>query len=176
MLIYFLRHANAGQRRKNLTQDEKRPLDNEGIEQCRYIGRLLAALDVHPDLIISSPLKRATQTASLVGNELGYEQKIQVEPVLRPGASFEAFRDLLRHCESLDSIIVVGHNPAMSRFLSLLVTGGAVDRSIEMKKGSVARVEYNSKRSVLNWLITPKIVKAGYAITETSSRPKSSRK
>jgi len=176
MLVYFLRHANAGQRRKSPLQDEKRPLDNEGIEQCRYIGRLLAALDVHPDLIISSPLKRATQTASLVGNELGYEQKIQVDPALRPGAPFEVFRDLVRHCESLDSIIVIGHNPAMSRFLSLLVTGGMAERSIEMKKGSVARVDYNPKRSVLNWLITPKIAKTGYAITESSSRPKSSRK
>ena len=66
MIVYFLRHANAGQKRLNPVQDEKRPLDKEGIEQCRYVGRLLNGLDVHVDLILTSPLKRATQTASTV--------------------------------------------------------------------------------------------------------------
>jgi phosphohistidine phosphatase len=174
MLVYFLRHASAGQ--KKLKNDDKRPLDKEGIEQSGHIGRLLSALDLHPDLIISSPLKRAMQTASLVGNELGYEEKIQVEPALRPTASFDAFRELLRHCAKLESIIVVGHNPNLSRFLSLLVSNGSNDQIADMKKGSVARVDFSSKRSALDWLITPKIAKASYSVASANSRPKSSRK
>ena len=63
MLVYFLRHASAGQRKLRPSSDEKRPLDKDGIEQCQYIGRALAALDVHVDAILSSPLKRSTQTA-----------------------------------------------------------------------------------------------------------------
>ena len=70
MIVYFLRHANAGNHLANLKKDEKRALDKEGIEQCGYVGRALAALDVQVDTLISSPLKRATQTAALVGNEL----------------------------------------------------------------------------------------------------------
>ena len=70
--------------------------------------------------------------------------------------------------------MVVGHNPTMSRFLSLLVSGGLNDRCIEMKKGSVARVEMGPKRSVLNWLVTPRLVKNAYASTQSSSRPKTS--
>jgi phosphohistidine phosphatase len=174
MFVYFLRHANAGQ--KKLKNDDKRPLDKEGIEQSGHIGRLLSALDVQPDLVISSPLKRAMQTASLVANELGHEGKIQVEPSLRPAASYDAFREMLRHCAKLESIVVVGHNPNLSRFLSLLISNGSSDKWTDMKKGTVARVEYSAKRSLLDWMITPKIAKAAYLVASANSRPKSSRK
>src|SRR5437763_84965 len=86
MIIYFVRHASAGQNIPNPKKDEKRPLDSDGIEQCGIVGRALAALDSQPDVIVSSPLKRATQTASLIGNELGYEGKLQLEAALRPEA------------------------------------------------------------------------------------------
>ena len=65
MLLYFLRHASAGKTMLNPKKDERRPLDDEGILQARYMGRLLANLDVQVDQIISSPLTRARQTASL---------------------------------------------------------------------------------------------------------------
>ena len=87
MILYFLRHASAGQHMANPKKDEKRALDKDGIEQCGYVGRALAALAVQVDAVISSPLKRATQTASLVGNEMGYEGKLQIEDALRPGTS-----------------------------------------------------------------------------------------
>lgn len=176
MIVYFLRHANAGVKRLNPVQDEKRPLDKEGIEQCRYVGRLLNSLDTHVDLILSSPLKRATQTASMVGNEIAYEQRIELTPALRPSASFEGFRELLHQLSELEAVMVVGHNPNMSRFLSLLVSGGLSERAIEMKKGSVARVEMGPKRSVLNWLVTPRVVKCAYTSTQVNSRPKTSKK
>jgi phosphohistidine phosphatase len=160
MIVYFLRHAMAGQRRANPVQDEKRPLDQEGIEQCRYVGRVLSSMDTHVDLILSSPLKRSTQTASMVGNEIAYEQKIELAPALRPGAAYEAFRELLHSLHGLEAVMVVGHNPNLSRFLSLLITGGLSDAAIDMKKGSVARVDMGAKRSVLNWLVTPRVIKS----------------
>ncbi len=92
MILYFLRHASAGEPLSNPKKDEKRALDQAGIEQCGYVGRALAALDVQVDVIISSPLKRAAQTASLVGNEMGHEGKLQLEDALRPTASFADFR------------------------------------------------------------------------------------
>jgi len=174
MFVYFLRHASAGQAK--LKNDDKRPLDKEGIEQCGHIGRLLSALDVQPDLVISSPLKRAMQTASLVANELGYEEKIQVEPALRPAASYDTFKELLRHCGRLEAIVVVGHNPNLSRFLSLLISNGSSDKWTEMKKGSVARVDYSPKSSTLDWMVTPKIAKSLYSVANSRERPKSSRK
>jgi phosphohistidine phosphatase len=175
MIVYFLRHANAGQKRLNPVQDEKRPLDKEGIEQCRYVGRLLNSLDTNVDLILSSPLKRSMQTAAMVGNELDYEQQIERTPALQPNASYESFRQLLLQIRELEAVMVVGHNPNMSKFLSLLVSGGLSERAIEMKKGSVARVEIGPKRSVLNWLVTPRLIKA-YTSAQVKERAKTSEK
>ncbi len=176
MIVYFLRHASAGQSRLNPVLDARRPLDKEGIEQCRYVGRWLTAMDTHVDQILSSPLKRATQTAAFVGNEIAYEQRIELTPALRPDTDYESFRGLLQKISGLESVMLVGHNPNMSRFLSLLITGGQSDWAVEMKKGSVARVEVSSKRSTLNWVITPRMIKAAYTSAQISSRPKTSEK
>src|SRR6202008_1772099 len=104
MILYFLRHASAGDHVANSKKDEKRALDKEGIEQCGYIGRALAALDVQVDTIVSSPLKRCTQTASLVGNEMGYEGKLQVEAALHPAAGLADFRKLLKKYSRQEAI------------------------------------------------------------------------
>jgi phosphohistidine phosphatase len=177
MLVYFLRHASAGQSRTNPAMDDKRPLDKEGIGQCRDVGRFLSTLDVQVVLIVSSPLQRATQTASLVGNELGYDSKLVLDAALSPSATYEDFRELLRRHGKLEAVMVVGHNPSLSRFLSLLVTNGAFDKAVEMKKGSVARVDYDGRQPVLNWLLTPKIARSGHSDSKVaSSRPKTARK
>ncbi len=176
MLIYFLRHASAGKKRPNPAADEKRPLDKEGVVQCRYVGTLLTALDVHVDVVITSPLKRATQTASLVGNEVGFEGKVQYSDALRPTATFEDFRGLLHTYEKNEAILVVGHNPTLTEFVSQLVSGGSSKKSIELKKGGVARVDYNGKRAVLNWSLTPRIARALYDSAQTSSLPNTDRK
>src|SRR5438445_12846683 len=109
MILYFLRHASAGEHLVNPKKDEKRALDKEGIEQCGYVGRALAAMDVQVDVIISSPLKRATQTASLVGNEIGHEGKLQIEPAPRTEGTFSDFRKLLDKHAKQESLMAVRH-------------------------------------------------------------------
>ena len=176
MIIYIVRHASAGQHLTNPKKDEKRPLDADGIEQCGVVGRALAALNAQPDVIISSPLKRATQTSSLIGNELGYEGKLLLEPALRPEASFADFRRMLDKYSKHEAIMVVGHNPNLTEFISQIVTNSGSRKSIELKKGGVARVDFSPKRSVLNWMITPKLARALYGSAHSKSRPKTSRK
>jgi|SRR5581483_10281154 len=177
MILYFLRHASAGQHKANPLQDDKRPLDAQGIQQCTEMGRVLAAMDVQVDAIISSPLKRATQTASLVGNEIGHDSKLQTSAALRPNASFDSFRQLLTKYSALEAIMVVGHNPSMNQFLSLLLSGGTSDDVSDLKKGAAARVDVSGNRSaILKWCITPKIVRAIYDASATSSRPNTERK
>lgn len=173
MLVYFLRHASAGVSKNDPVKDEKRPLDRDGVEQCGHVGRALAVLETHVDVIISSPLKRATQTAARIANELAYEGKISLDPALRPGASFAQFRDLLTRYGNQEAIMVVGHNPSLSEFLGRLIGGGS-RAGIDLKKAGVARVEVNHHRGVLNWCLTPKLVRI---LTETSTPSlKSSRK
>jgi phosphohistidine phosphatase len=176
MIIYFLRHANAGQKRIDPAKDGKRPLDKDGVLQCRYIGALLAALDVQVDQIITSPLKRATQTASLVGNDIDYSAKLQISDSLRPAATFEDFRQLIHACAKYEAIMLVGHNPNLTEFVSQVVTNGGSKKSIELKKGGIARVDYSPKRSVLNWMVTPKLARALYGSAHSKSLPKTSRK
>ncbi len=106
MIIYFLRHASAGKSLLNPKKDERRPLDEEGILQSRYVGRMLANLDVQVDQIITSPLKRARQTASLVANELAFESALQADDALRPDAELEQFQSMLARHRNYDAIIV----------------------------------------------------------------------
>src|ERR1019366_3578961 len=117
MFLYFLRHASAGQTLSSAKKDEKRGLDKDGIDQCGYIGRALAALGVQVETIVSSPLKRATQTAALVGNEMGHEGKLVTGPGLRPEAGFPGFQKMLEKYARQDSILLVGHSPTRREFL-----------------------------------------------------------
>ncbi len=176
MIVYFLRHASAGQHKSDPAKDEKRPLDKEGIEQCTQVGRALAAMDVHIDALISSPLKRATQTASLVGNEIAFEGKLTLDKALRPEASFEQFRDLLHKHAKAEAVMVVGHNPSLSEFLSLLISQRSSESGVELKKGAIARVELDNKSAIIQWCLTPKLVRVLYESSADRSRPKTSRK
>ena len=137
----------------NPKKDERRPLDEEGILQSRYVGRLLAGLDVQVDQIISSPLKRARQTASLVANELAFEQAVQLEDALRPftrcrecNALLEdisrdavpaglapprvlALYDAFRRCAGCGRVYWPGsHYARMSRLLESVAARAAQDR------------------------------------------------
>ena len=84
MNLFILRHASAGLRRANPVIDEKRPLDKEGKKFCIQLAHVLSALDIQFSLIVSSPLKRCLQTASLVGTETGYEAQILTSTALAP--------------------------------------------------------------------------------------------
>lgn len=175
MFVYFVRHASAGQHKADPAKDEKRPLDTDGIEQCNTVGRALAALDTHIDLILSSPLKRASQTASLVANELAYEEKIILTPALRPDATYAKFTALLDEHARHEAIMVVGHNPNLSEFLGRVLGGGG-RAGIDMKKGAVARVEVDRRRGFLHWMFTPKIARTLHESANSKSRPKMERK
>jgi phosphohistidine phosphatase len=176
MILYFLRHASAGERLQNPRRDEKRALDKEGIEQCGYIGRALAALEAQVDMIVSSPLKRATQTASLVGNEMGYEGKLQLDGGLRPGATIVDFRRLLEKYSGQESLMVVGHNPNLSEFLGTVICESGCEASVDLKKGAVARVEMRRSSGSLLWCFTPKALRTLYTAAVESARPNTSRK
>jgi phosphohistidine phosphatase len=176
MVIYFLRHASAGEALGAPKKDEKRGLDKEGIEQCGSIGRFLAAADVQVDAILSSPLKRAAQTASLVGNEIGFEGKILMESALRPAGTFAEFRALLERHRKQEAILAVGHNPSLSQFLGKMISVPGCEAAIDLKKGAVARVDLRRNSGELLWCVTPRILRALYSTAAESVRPKSSRK
>jgi phosphohistidine phosphatase len=175
MILYLMRHANAGLRRGNAALDAKRALIREGKDQCMLMARVLSALKVQVDVIVSSPLKRALQTAQFVGTELGYEAKVEISQALGPDADYASFQELLAIYADREAVLMVGHNPNLFLFLGRLVTGNG-GAAIRMRKGSIARVDLDRHPPVLQWLIDPRSARSIYESVQKSSRPKTSRK
>jgi phosphohistidine phosphatase len=175
MNLYILRHASAGTRRANPKVDVKRPLDKEGKQQCILVGSFLSALNIQFDRVVSSPLKRALQTASLVGTETGYDNKIEISEALAPEAGVQKFQDLVRSLMKYENVLVVGHNPNLAVFFgSLLAPAGRI--STRLRKGAVARIDCTRLPGTLHWLVDPRILRGIYAKATKRSRPKTSRK
>ena len=178
MNLFVLRHASAGTSRANPLLDVKRPLDRDGKRHCLQLAQILNSLKIQFDLIVSSPLKRSLQTASLVGTETGYEAQILLSTALAPAATLSDFQKLLHDHESVENLLVVGHNPNLTAFLgSLLVPAGMrTSAHVRLRKGSIARVNLVRGPAVLQWMIDPRIVRSLYATSTKSSRRKTSRK
>jgi len=171
MNLYLMRHANAGLGRVNPLLDNKRGLIKEGKEQCVLMARLLSALNVQIDVIVSSPLKRALQTAQFVGTELGFDGKVEISRALATDADYPAFQDLIAKYADRDGVLAVGHNPNLFQFLGRLVTGNG-GANLRMRKGAVARIDLDRHPPQLQWLIDPRTARSIYASVGKSSRPR----
>ena len=177
MNLFILRHASAGTRRANPLLDTRRSLDKDGKRHCLQLSLILNALNIQFDLIVSSPLKRCLQTASLIGTETGYEAQILHSNALAPAATLKDFENLLSECSKVENLLLVGHNPNLTQFLgALLVPNVAAPASVRLRKGSIARLVINRGPATLQALLDPRIVRALYATSTRSSRRKTSRK
>ncbi|HUH62544.1 MAG TPA: phosphohistidine phosphatase SixA [Terracidiphilus sp.] len=175
MNLYLMRHADAGLPRANPILDAKRALVKDGKDQCILMAALLSAFKVQVDVVLSSPLKRAMQTAQLVATELGFDGKIEVTQALNMDASYVDFQKLVAKYSECEGVLAVGHNPTLFQFLGRLVTGNG-GANLRMRKGSVARIDLERHPPQLQWLIDPRMARAIYASVAKSSRPKTSRK
>jgi phosphohistidine phosphatase len=177
MNIYILRHASAGMRRPNPLLDKKRPLDKEGKRLCLHLAHILTAMKTGFDLVVSSPLKRSMQTASLIATETGYEAKILSSAALTPEGTLAQFETLLHECAGHENLLLVGHNPNLSAFLgSLMVPAKAAPPCIRLRKGSLGRLNLTQRPATLQWILDPRTIRALYATSTTKSRRKTSRK
>ena len=175
MILYLMRHANAGTVRENPVLDTRRGLVKEGKDQCMLMARVLLALKAPIDVIVSSPLKRARQTAQLVGTELGYDSQVEVSPALGMNGSYADFQDLLAKYADREGILAVGHNPNVFQFLGRMITGNG-GAAIRMRKGSIARIDMEHHPPRLQLLLDPRTARLIYASVTKSSRPKTSKK
>lgn len=169
MILYLMRHANAGAVRENPLLDAKRGLIKEGKEQCMLMARVLSALKAPIDAIVSSPLKRALQTAQLVGTELGFDAKIEISQSLGLNGNYADFQNLLAKYADREGILVVGHNPNIFQFLGRLITGNG-GAAIRMRKASIARVDMSHHPPRLQLLIDPRTARGIYASMVKGSR------
>lgn len=151
MRLYFLRHGAADWPDWNKPDDE-RPLTKPGRKEVQQVGEFLARLKADPDLILTSPLPRAAQTADIAAEHL--RVRVREEKLLAPGFGATDLKRLLRKYPQ-QSLMLVGHEPDFSTVIAS-VTGGKV----KLSKAGVALVDLDSGKGQLRWLLPPKIAKA----------------
>ncbi|HJQ69289.1 MAG TPA: phosphohistidine phosphatase SixA [Blastocatellia bacterium] len=161
MDLYIIRHAIAQQLdKKNDFTDEKRDLTSEGRERMREAAKGLRKLDVELDLILTSPLVRAVETAEIVAAALGLSKKEIVQTDnLKPGASIDRlFSEIKKHA-GVESLALVGHQPDLGEIVSRVAQGNG-NLSIALKKGGVCLINVIETVPTLHgnlmWLVTPK--------------------
>lgn len=137
MILYFLRHGKAGQPRAH--DDDARELTPRGVAALRAAAPLWRRLDVRPDLVVSSPLARALQTAELFVEGLGLAGEPVVDDRLRPGARWADMAAVLAAHAEAKLVVFIGHEPDLSAAVEEL-TGAA---SIRLRKGGLAGVEFS---------------------------------
>ena len=154
MKIYFLRHGDAGDPEKWHGDDAQRPLSTEGRDRTAREARVLADLRFKVEVILTSPLLRARQTAMIVAEAL----KMRVDDDERIVDIDESkLKEILKDHRDADAIMLVGHEPSMSETISRVIGGGAID----LKKGGLACFETSNSdasRGRLLWLVPPKLL------------------
>ncbi len=159
MKLYLVRHAIA-EDLANHEDDSLRPLTEKGREKMKRIAVALNEIGVQPDLIISSPYVRASQTASVLAKELKYKEELLYSDILVPmGEPNDMIGEIIEKY-SVDELMLVGHEPNISSLASVLLVGSP-GLSINFKKGGVCCLSVDDlhydRKAMLEWLITPKI-------------------
>jgi phosphohistidine phosphatase len=161
MDLYIIRHAIAQQLdKKNDFTDEKRALTNEGRERMREGARGLRKLGIELDLILTSPLVRAVETAEIAANAFGLSKKdIEQTDNLKPGASIDDLFAEIKKRTDIESLALVGHQPYLGGIIGRIVQGNG-NLSLMLKKGSICSINVIETVPTLHgnlmWLLTPK--------------------
>jgi phosphohistidine phosphatase len=160
-LLYIVRHAVAEERGPKWRDDGKRPLTEEGIRRMRRAVKGLVRLGVTLDVVLTSPLVRARQTADIVASAFEAPAPVVSIDSLLPGAPYAALLADL-HAHALRTrIALVGHEPGIGRIAARLVGSR---RPFAFKKGAVCRIDVQSippaGTGALRWFVTPAILRA----------------
>ena len=152
MELYFLRHGEADWPNWNKSDDE-RPLTKRGKKEMREVAKFLDRLKARPDLIVTSPLPRAAQTAEIAADYL--KAKLRRDELLAPGFGVTNLRTVLkRHRAKV--LMLVGHEPDFTNIIS-----GLTCASLKLSKAGVALLDIDpeAEKGKLLWLFPPKFAK-----------------
>ena len=152
MQLYFLRHGEADWPGWTKPDDE-RPLTDFGKKEVRQVAKFLNRLKVKPDLVVTSPLPRALQTAEIAAEQL--KTKLRRDEALEPGFGITELGTVLKRHRS-KVLMLVGHEPDFTSVISAL-TGA----SLKLSKAGVALVdiEPEAEEGKLLWLFPPKFAR-----------------
>jgi phosphohistidine phosphatase len=161
MILYIVRHAIAVQGASTIA-DTDRELTREGIEKMRKAAAGLRAAEAIPDVVLSSPLARARQTAEILIEAFDRKPALKLSPMLAPsGNRSELFREIRRHAGS-KGMMLVGHQPSLGEIAGE-VAWGSCDYPLDLKKGGACAIEIETfspaPRGTLLWLMPPAILR-----------------
>ena len=156
MEIYLLRHGIAEDARPG-RPDAERALTDAGREKLRRVLKRARQAGVTPTAILSSPYRRALETAEVAVEVLGFQGKVVRTRALIPEASpFDVWEEI-RPRKDERSILLSGHEPLMSSMVAFLLDSPAMQ--VDMKKAALVRVDCDrfgpEPRGVLKWMLTP---------------------
>lgn len=154
MDIWLLRHA-AAEERSATGRDADRELTSDGLRRAERIARGLAALQPAIDRVLTSPYRRALQTAEPAARELGLEKQLRQARALEPGSDPAEILEELR-TEEAAGVLLVGHEPHLGNVLGLLLGGEGL--APPLKKASVAWVEREGREGVLRALLPARVL------------------
>lgn len=159
--IYVLRHGIAVNRGDvGYPLDSDRPLTSKGIRRMRRVAAGMRRMGVEFDVTLTSPFRRALETAFVVGREYGAGESVQSTSALKPEVlPEEVVRALQENFASCRNLLLVGHEPQLSAFVSTLTSGSASARPL-LKKGGLCKLQIEKlqpgKCATMLWLLTPR--------------------
>jgi phosphohistidine phosphatase len=158
--LYLVRHAIAAVRGGEWPDDTQRPLTARGVSRFEAAVRGLRALGVEIDVIVTSPLVRARQTADLLAAGLPGAPVVRTLDALAPGHEPRAVVAQLARTARRRRVALVGHEPDLGELAAHLI---GVDRALPFKKGGVCRIDLESlaprRAGTLVWFVPPKLLR-----------------
>lgn len=160
MRLLIIRHAIAVPHGTPEVPEDERPLTPRGERRFRDAARGLARICPRPDVLLSSPLVRARQTADIAAEAWG-RIKVREEPALA-GGSFEQIAAAVEKHRDKDIVAVVGHEPDVSSVVARLLGTPAPER-LTFKKGGAALLDVPGRMAdggALVWYAPPRVLRA----------------
>ena len=158
--LYLIRHGIAEQRGDAWPDDAKRPLTDRGIARLKKEARGLARLGATFDVMLTSPLVRARQTADAIASTFDPRPSIVVVESLSPGGGYQTVLADLEKQSRRSRIALVGHEPGIGELAARLIGSR---HPLEFKKGAVCRIDFETLPpagpGALRWFLTPKILR-----------------
>jgi phosphohistidine phosphatase len=159
--LYFIRHGVAEERGDKWPDDTKRPLSEDGVARLRKCARGLSALGVKFDVILTSPLVRARQTAEIMAGVSDPRPAITSVDSLSPGGSYQDVLTDLEKQSRRGRIALVGHETAIGEIAARFA--GSRHR-FPFKKGAVCLIQLDTmppgRPGTLLWFLTPRILRS----------------
>lgn len=172
MQIYILRHAVAVPRGTPGYPNDDRPLTEDGISKMTENAKGINIISGGFDVIISSSLIRALDTAKITAEAVGYTKEITITQYLLPGSVQKNLYKFLSSYNDTEKILLVGHEPHLGYLASSFL--GINNSVVELKKGAICRIDIDNippgKAGKMIYLIQPRELRA---IAYSSSKPNS---